>query len=234
MDKNLINPVRWLRKIVESIGLEHIGEHRIWWERDRHFHRSASRLRNASSTMAARLRPCCIDKTEHVFERHIALDRVGRRENITTFAPKFQQTSRFASHVVNVPMGQRVLRGKTSVERQPPAIPRHQHGDIHDLRLEGVKTIDTRISEFVEQFVHIATGVDHLKLSGGADRSIHPAQLWQDKLPPMRRTHDEAMLLPPVVAKDNGIDIVLQRLGNLRNVVVGNRGENSCTNSGAS
>ena len=46
-------------------------------------------------------------------------------------------------------------------------------------------------------------------------------QLRIDELPPQPRAHLQAVLLAPVVAEVDGVDVVLQRLADLGEVVVG-------------
>jgi len=92
--------------------------------------------------MIGRLGAGFVDKGEHVFERDITFDGVGRGEDIATGAAEIEEPARFGADIVSTAVRERSLGGKTAVEGETAAVMREQGADIHDFRLEGIKAIE--------------------------------------------------------------------------------------------
>ena len=108
---------------------------------------------------------------------------------------------------------------------EPAFVALHKTEDVHDFRLEWIEAVEADIDQVVEQLIHLAARVDEHELSGVAYRRIHTLELRPNELMPEMRAHLQALLLAPVVAEIDGVDIVFQCLGRLGDVVVGDRAE---------
>jgi hypothetical protein len=109
------------------------------------------------------------------------------------------------------------------VEDEPAAVSREQLPHVHDLRLEGVEAIEPDADEIVEELVHVAAGMDEDVLARLPHRPVHPPQGRVDELFPYDWAHDESMLLAPIVAEIDRVDVVATGLEGLLDIVVGYR-----------
>ena len=148
-----------------------------------------------------------------------------RRKNVTAVPSELNQPSRLGPDLLGAPKGQQLLGRKPAVKRQLPAVLADQRRGVHDLRLERVEAVDPRRDQLVEQLVHIPAGVDHLELARPAHRTVHPLQVRENESLPVRLAHDQSSLLAPVVAEIHRVDVVLNRLTNLGDIVVGDGAE---------
>ena len=116
------------------------------------------------------------------------------------------------------------------MERQPPAVLIHQCIHVHHLGLEGVEAVHPNRHQVVEQFIHVAAGMDKHLLARRVDRRIHALEHRVEEALPQLWPHLQAVLLAPVVAKIHRVDIAVlradaQRLLHLSNVVIADRVE---------
>ena len=63
--------------------------------------------------------------------------------------------------------------------------------------------------------------MDHLELARRAHRGVHALQSRLDERAPRGPPHDESVLLAPVIAAVHGVDVVLERVADQFEIVVG-------------
>src|SRR5450756_1590163 len=83
-----------------------------------------------------------------------------------------------------------------------------------------------------DRLIHIAIRVDHDVLARFSDDAVHPPEVRQDHLAPEGPSHLETALLPPVVSKVHGIDVVPKGFVDLGDVVVGDGSKQLMDKSG--
>ena len=81
---------------------------------------------------------------------------------------------------------------------------------------------DDTAQTIIKELIHITAGVNHNGRAGCTDNPIHPLQFWVDELVPETRPHLKPLLLPPIIPKVDGIDVVCQGFTDLSDIVVGN------------
>jgi len=112
------------------------------------------------------------------------------------------------------------LCADTPVKGQVPAILPFAPIHVHDLWLKGVKDVQPDLDQVGKERLDVPARVLHHELACCLHPAIHACHARSDVPPPQPRPHDQATLLPPVIAKVDAIHGVLQHLVKHREVVL--------------
>ncbi len=130
---------------------------------------------------------------------------------------------------------QDLLDAHPAEEREPVAeLPLHLAG-VHHLGLEGVEDVQAHLDQLGKQLLHLAAGVDHHALPARLTAPVELGDPRLDEPPPQPGPEQQPLLLPPVVAEQDPVDVVL---AGLRSRIARSNSRrassSSSTNSGAS
>jgi len=165
---------------------------------------------------------CGFDKGEDVFEGDVTFDVVGGGEDVATGLAEGEEMAGFVANFLRSGEGEGALGGEAAEEDEAGAVAGEEFVDVHDFGLEGVEAVDAAVDEVIEEFVDVAAGVEGDEFSACVGDVAHAFEGGGEEFVPEFFAHEESVLLTPVVAEADGVDVVVAGAVELSDVPIGN------------